>query len=61
MIVNGKSGDDMIVVNTDIGQRLQPHQLEGIQFMWGEIVTGGAAAQGCLLAHTMGLGKTMQV
>ena len=61
MIVNGKSGDDMIVVNAHIGQRLQPHQLKGIQFMWGEIVTGGEAAQGCLLAHTMGLGKTMQV
>ena len=61
MIVNGKSGDDMIVVNAHIGQQLQPHQLEGIQFMWGEIVTGGEAAQGCLLAHTMGLGKTMQV
>ena len=60
MIVNGKAGDEMIIVNNQTGSRIQPHQLEGIQFMWGEIVTDGEE-QGCLLAHSMGLGKTMQV
>ena len=61
MIVNGKSGDEMIVINPDIGKRIQPHQLDGVQFMWGEIVLDDQEVQGCLLAHTMGLGKTMQV
>lgn len=61
MIVNGKSGDDMITIHPEIGRRIQPHQLDGIQFMWGEIVSDQAEMQGCLLAHTMGLGKTMQV
>lgn len=61
MIVNGKAGDEMITINPEIGRRIQPHQLQGIQFMWGEIVSDPTEMQGCLLAHTMGLGKTMQV
>ena len=60
MIVNGKANEEMIVINKEIGTRIQPHQLEGIQFMWSEIVTNDQE-QGCLLAHSMGLGKTMQV
>ncbi|MCJ1404505.1 hypothetical protein MMC11_007731 [Xylographa trunciseda] len=60
MIVNGKVGEESIVINQEIGTRIQPHQLEGIQFMWSEIVTNDQV-QGCLLAHSMGLGKTMQV
>ena len=60
MIVNGKADEEMIVINKEIGTRIQPHQLEGIQFMWSEIVTNDQE-QGCLLAHSMGLGKTMQV
>ena len=60
MIVNGKADEEMIVINKEIGIQIQPHQLEGIQFMWGEIVTNDQE-QGCLLAHSMGLGKTMQV
>ena len=43
--------------NENIGARIRPHQVEGVRFMWGEIV---GAKEGCLLAHTMGLGKTMQ-
>ncbi|KIX10039.1 uncharacterized protein Z518_01120 [Rhinocladiella mackenziei CBS 650.93] len=43
-----------------IAQRVKPHQLNGIQFMWREIIED-PKHQGCILAHTMGLGKTMQV
>ena len=60
-IVNGKSGEGMITINPQIGRKIQQHQLEGIQFMWGEVVSDQAEMQGCLLAHTMGLGKTMQM
>lgn len=48
-----------------IGMKLKKHQAEGINFMWEQVV--GAAkeakegAAGALLAHTMGLGKTLQV
>ena len=49
---------ELILLNPTIGSRIQPHQVAGVQFMWGELTT---ESQGCLLAHTMGLGKTMQV
>ena len=50
-----------IYLNPLISDRIQPHQIEGVQFMWREITTDPDNLQGCLLAQTMGLGKTMQV
>lgn len=60
MIVNPGKLDDQsfIYLNPKIADRIQPHQIEGVQFMWREVI---ADHQGCLLAQTMGLGKTMQV
>jgi SNF2 family DNA or RNA helicase len=46
-----------IYLDPHIGRKIKPHQDNGIQFMWREITAG----KGCMLAHTMGLGKTMQV
>lgn len=63
VIINPAKHDDegFIYVNNHIGPRLKTHQVEGIRFLWREIITvGEGAPQGCLLAHTMGLGKTMQ-
>ncbi|KAK7194161.1 SNF2 family protein [Novymonas esmeraldas] len=43
---------------------LRPHQVEGIRFLWGVLAEGPVGevpAVGCILAHTMGLGKTAQV
>ncbi|KAJ5360655.1 SNF2-related protein [Penicillium concentricum] len=53
-------GDNVIHLDPYIGSRIQPHQLHGVQFMFREIVEN-KGPEGCLLAHTMGLGKTMQV
>lgn len=50
-----------IYINPSIGGRIKEHQIEGVRFMWREIVTKDEARRGCLLAHEMGLGKTMQV
>ncbi len=63
MIVNVSKFEhqDLVYVNTRIATKIKPHQLEGVQFMWRELVTDERSLQGCLLAHTMGLGKTMQV
>ncbi|KAL2888314.1 DNA excision repair protein CSB [Ceratocystis lukuohia] len=38
-------------------------QIEGIRFIWDNVVAndGEVSSNGCMLAHTMGLGKTMQV
>ncbi|KAL5342934.1 hypothetical protein BJX70DRAFT_240042 [Aspergillus crustosus] len=52
--------EPVIYLDPHIGSRVKPHQLKGIQFMWRELVED-KNQQGCLLAHTMGLGKTMQV
>lgn len=52
--------EPVIYLHPDIGCLIKAHQLSGVQFMWREIVQD-KNRQGCLLAHTMGLGKTMQV
>ena len=63
VVVNpGKAEDqEFIYLNEKIGERIQPHQKDGVQFMWRELTGDHKNLQGCLLAHTMGLGKTMQV
>ncbi|KAH6888562.1 hypothetical protein B0T10DRAFT_573335 [Thelonectria olida] len=63
LIVNETKQDDQpfIYVNADIGTRIKDHQVEGVRFMWNQLVLDAETRQGCLLAHTMGLGKTMQV
>lgn len=53
-----EEGQGLVYVHPDIAHRIRPHQLEGVRFMWDEITKD--THKGCLLAHTMGLGKTMQ-
>ncbi|KAL8819051.1 MAG: hypothetical protein Q9223_002429 [Gallowayella weberi] len=52
---------DLIYLHSTIGDKIQPHQKDGLRFLWREIIEDHASKQGCLLAQTMGLGKTMQV
>lgn len=53
--------EDYVYLNPDIARKVKDHQVRGIRFMWREIVESSRkSTQGCLLAHTMGLGKTMQ-
>ncbi|KAI5790249.1 hypothetical protein EDC01DRAFT_788515 [Geopyxis carbonaria] len=52
--------DSIIVVPEALSDLLMPHQIEGIRFLWAQLVQTGTN-QGALLAHTMGLGKTLQV
>ncbi|KAK3505134.1 hypothetical protein B0T13DRAFT_28827 [Neurospora crassa] len=64
LIINEtKESDDLplIYVHEEIGGRIKDHQIDGVRFMWDQIVVESNSRQGCLLAHTMGLGKTMQV
>jgi SNF2 family DNA or RNA helicase len=63
IVINpGKSDEDVFIhINREIGSHIKEHQIEGTQFMWREVVSEEDAAGGCLLAHTMGLGKTLQV
>ncbi|KAI2463680.1 hypothetical protein F4781DRAFT_109002 [Annulohypoxylon bovei var. microspora] len=61
-IINESKADNQgfIYVHPEIAQRIKEHQVAGVRFMWNQIVDS-VTKQGCLLAHTMGLGKTMQI
>ena len=65
VVVNpGKLADqDFVYLSPEFGNgaHIKPHQEEGLQFLWREITSEHKDLQGCLLAQTMGLGKTMQV
>ncbi|GKT43838.1 protein chromatin remodeling 20 [Colletotrichum spaethianum] len=63
LIINETKEDHqgLVYFNEDIGKRIKNHQIDGVRFLWNQIVYDSKVRQGCLLAHTMGLGKTMQV
>lgn len=64
LIVNEtKESDDqaLIYIPESIGSKIKEHQIDGVRFLWNTIVASEAASGGGLLAHAMGLGKTMQV
>lgn len=50
-----------IYISDILSRRLKHHQIEGVLFMWREVIESNERrGDGCLLAHTMGLGKTAQ-
>ena len=60
----GEESDAMLV--PELAKVVKPHQIGGIRFMWENIVETdelykGSDGFGCILAHSMGLGKTIQV
>ncbi|KAK7988912.1 hypothetical protein PG989_009227 [Apiospora arundinis] len=63
LLINESKEDDQgfIYVPDNIASRIKKHQVEGVRFMWNQLVADPQSRQGCLLAHTMGLGKTMQI
>jgi len=59
--------EEPVRIPSSMSSKLKPHQVEGIRFMWENIiqsvkkVKSGDKGLGCILAHNMGLGKTFQV
>uniref|UniRef100_A0A914WS86 Uncharacterized protein n=1 Tax=Plectus sambesii TaxID=2011161 RepID=A0A914WS86_9BILA len=63
---NKPEGDPDIFVADHLTKILQPHQLGGVRFMYDNIIESlqdydSSPGFGCILAHSMGLGKTIQV
>ncbi|XP_017857412.1 PREDICTED: transcriptional regulator ATRX homolog isoform X1 [Drosophila arizonae] len=73
---NSKTGDlildymentkTFIKVDDDIVKQLKPHQIDGVKFMYDSCYGGidhskKNSGSGCILAHCMGLGKTLQL
>ncbi|KAL7148380.1 hypothetical protein ABFS83_06G174400 [Erythranthe nasuta] len=62
-----EESDVPVRIPPSISSKLKHHQIAGIRFMWENIiqsvrkVRSGDSGLGCILAHTMGLGKTFQV
>ncbi|CBZ27432.1 putative helicase-like protein [Leishmania mexicana MHOM/GT/2001/U1103] len=59
-----RQGASSTVATSRARRTLRPHQVEGIRFLWSVLAEGPVGqvpALGCILAHTMGLGKTAQV
>ena len=68
LIVLSKEEAGDIIVPVEVAQHLQEHQVDGIRFMWDNTVRSIALVDqdrsvpaGCILAHCMGLGKSLQV
>ncbi|ERN15878.1 protein CHROMATIN REMODELING 20 [Amborella trichopoda] len=67
MNVVREENEEPVRVPPSISAHLKPHQIGGLRFMWENCIQSvkkiksGDKGLGCILAHTMGLGKTFQV
>ncbi|ESO93813.1 hypothetical protein LOTGIDRAFT_105088 [Lottia gigantea] len=66
VLESNKEDEPLVAVNKHLIKKLKPHQVEAIQFMWSCCIESlkrlkKDEGSGCILAHCMGLGKTLSV
>eukprot|EP00045_Choanoeca_perplexa_P015589 m.197980 g.197980 ORF g.197980 m.197980 type:complete len:1169 (-) comp17034_c0_seq1:1153-4659(-) len=63
--VNKPADEPVVRIAAELAPMIKPHQIGGVRFMWencvGKLAYSGDDGYGCILAHAMGLGKTLQV
>lgn len=56
----------LVTIQKELAKVLKKHQVEGIRFLWNTVFetvdrTNTTDGTGCILAHRMGIGKTLQI
>lgn len=64
LIINETKEEDegLIYIRGEPARLIKDHQIDGVRFLWNRIIANpDVVRHGCVLAHSMGLGKSMQV
>ncbi|XP_032893242.1 helicase ARIP4-like [Amblyraja radiata] len=64
--INHPPNEQDIFLASQLARSVKPHQIGGIRFLYDNLVESlerfkGSSGFGCILAHSMGLGKTLQM